>query len=257
MSGAKRRINSTGRRKIGREHFDICMIDPAPGDPLRAKVELHLGRAGFPDSAPVIVEAYHRSSGMRFDCGTVANLSVPPVLDLTEVDQGGGVLFRIKVLDPDAASGRIIGSAERIQPRNEGEDEDRRSLFPLITRDLGEEVWRVDVADDMAPSLVLNNRLPGFSQNVQNDPLLQGVLLPAALRIVLKELAAEPVPDEADESSWKADWLEYCKNNLDAEDPATLESEEAQDLWIDNAVKNFCEQGSFIGRIRDRAEDDR
>ena len=53
-------------------------------------------------------------------------------------------------------------------------------------------------ADDMAPSLVLNNRLPGFSQNVQDDPLLQGVLLPAALRIVLQEIAAEPVR-EADE----------------------------------------------------------
>ncbi|ETX12015.1 hypothetical protein OCH239_18660 [Roseivivax halodurans JCM 10272] len=254
MSGAKRRINSTGRKKIGRECFDISMADPVPGDPLRAKVELYLGRAGFPHNAPVIVEAYHRSSGMRFDCGTVANLAVPPVLDLTDVDQGGGVLFRIKVLDPDAASGRIIGSAERIQPRNEGEDDTRRSLFPLRTRDLGEEVWRVDVADDMPPSLVLNNRLPGFSQNVQDDPLLQGVLLPAALRIVLREIAAEPVPDEG---SWKADWLEYCRDSLDAEDPASIETEEDRELWIDSAVEKFCKQGSFIGRIRDRAEDDR
>src|SRR6185437_3163077 len=105
------------------------MLESAVGQPLRAEAKLDLAAYRFPAGALLSIEAYHRSSGMRFDCGTVGNPSIPQSLLLDRVDQSGTVLFRVKVTDNTENVGQLLGSAERIQPLSEDEDKDRRSLF--------------------------------------------------------------------------------------------------------------------------------
>jgi hypothetical protein len=255
MSGVKKRINFTGRKRIRHELVDIRLLETKLGESLKAQASLQLEGEGFPGEALVSLEAYHRSSGMRFDCGTVANLSIPPVLDLTEVDRSGTVLFRVKVIDSKDSVGRLLGSAERIQPCSEEGDEGRRSIFPIKTRDLGAEVWKVEVDHETPPALILNNRIPGLVQQVLEQPLLQGVLLPAALRIVLTELVREPYADDEDATEWKSDWLGYCTDQLGVPDPSELPTDtESRSDWVDEAVRHFCEDLDFVRRIRSKTE---
>lgn len=257
MATAKRRINSTGRRKIARDCIDIRMLEAPIGEPLRAKATLDLAAMTLPANAGVAIEAYHRSSGMRFDCGTVGDLRVPPVLVMDQVDRSGSVLFRVKVVDNDNDTGKLLASAERIQPRSEDDADGRRSIFPISYRDLGSETWKVEINYGDKPHLIINNKMPGFSHKLQENPLLQGLLLPAAFRVVLSALVrptetGDDTTDDDDDGSrgWKEDWLQYAKDEIGMSvDPSTL-SEDQREEWVDEAVQKFCEKCSFIPRIR-------
>jgi hypothetical protein len=162
MSSAKRRINSTGRKKISQDKIDLRILAVAPGEPLRAKIGINLESLGLPLSAALSVEAYHRSTAMRFDCGTVGAKKIPETLSLNELDQAGGVLFRIKVVDQEDQPGKILASADRVRPSIEGDNVDRKSIFPVKYRDLGQEVWQVDIDDDAGPFLLLNSKIPAL-----------------------------------------------------------------------------------------------
>src|SRR5215470_16710141 len=162
MNGAKRRINSTGRKKIPQDKIDLRILPHISGEPLRAKFDIDVASLGLPPSAAVSVEAYHRSTAMRFDCGTVAVKKIPEPLVLNDLDQSGSVLFRIKIVDREGSAGKILASADRVRPLIEGENTDRRSIFPVEYRDLGQEIWRVDIDDDAGPFLLLNSKIPAL-----------------------------------------------------------------------------------------------
>ena len=95
VSSAKRRINSTGRKKISQDKIDLRILAAVPGEPMRARLGIDLKLLGLPASASVSVEAYHHSTAMRFDCGTVGAKKIPETFLLSELDQAGGVLSRI------------------------------------------------------------------------------------------------------------------------------------------------------------------
>lgn len=258
MSGAKRRINSTGRQRINRDKIEIRLLDSSPGDPLRAAVKIDLESANLPSDAQVVLDAYHRSSGMRFDLGTVGGLKIPDFLTLDEVDRSGSPLFRLKVLDGEEDQGRILASAERIQPKSEEDQQDRRSLFPISYRDLRSDTWKVEIEQGDRPRLIINTRLTGFSYKLSESPMLQGLILPAALRFVLQELSkASETGEDEDEGSWKDEWLIYCKEQLGApDDPRSLTDESERADWIDDALLRFGENCDFVGRISKMVEGD-
>jgi hypothetical protein len=251
MSSAKRRINSTGRKKISQDKIDLRILSVAPGEPLKAKIGIDLASLEVPTSAAVSVEAYHRSTSMRFDCGTVGAKKIPEILCLNELDQAGGVLFRIKVVDQDKQPGKILASADRVRPSIEGDHMGRKSIFPVEYRDLGQEIWRVDINDDAGPSLLLNSKIPTLMHRIHENPLVAGALLPAAFRIVLLYMAYNPSEDDEDGAGWKADWRRFCIEGLGVEDdPEDLEDDEARDLWVDDAVRRYCETRAFVEKAR-------
>lgn len=257
MTGAKRRINSTGRKRINRDRIEIRMLDVQPGQPLRATANLDLHGEALPADARVVIDAYHRSSGMRFDCGTVGDLQIPDVLSLDEVDRDGSPLFRLKVVDTGENEGRILASAERIQPKSDEVEDGKRSLFPISYRDLQADTWKVEIEQGDRPRLIINTRLPGFSYKLAESPLLQGLILPAALRFVLQELVlASETGEDEDEGNWKDEWLEYCSEQLGAtNDPRELNDESEKADWIDDAVRRFGENCDFIARIAKMGEE--
>ncbi len=250
MSSAKRRINFTGRKRIGREEVDIRLLESGSGEPLRAKVSLSLVEHKFPPASLVSIEAYHRSSGMRFDCGTVDALSIPPVLVLDEVDRAGSILFRVKVVEAGSDFGKILGSAERIQPTSEEIEEGKRSLFPVLFRHLGEQVWKVEINPGDRPKLILNNDIPGISHRLHQNPLLQGFLLPAAFRIVLESLVREPEEDDDEETGWKTEWLQYCREGLGIQDDPSALDEDGKYEWVERTITSFCRNFRFVESIR-------
>jgi hypothetical protein len=248
----KRRINSTGRVKILRGSFEISMLEAEIGQPLKAKASLELSEYNFPETASVVIEAYHRSSGQRFDCGTVAEPVIPSELVLNEVDHSGSVLFRIKVIDNDETPGMLLGSAERISPKSSDGDAGRKSLFPVIYRDLGHEVWKVENLPMGPPELALNKALPEIKHKLKSNPLIQGFLLPAALRVVLEELIRDSDGDGDEGESWREEWKDYCKSELGIADnpPDMGGSEEDKSDWIDRAVKGFCRKFNLVNNIK-------
>ena len=257
MSSAKRRINSTGRKRIGRECIEINLLDCLPHEPLMATVSLDLSTQGFPGDSLVAIEAYHRSSSMRFDCGTIDDLRVPDILILNNIDRSGAVLFRLKVINNNAELGKLLGSAERLRPKSQGISEGRRSLFPIEYRDMGGELWRVEIAYGDRPTLLVNTRIPGFNYKLQENPMMQGLLLPAALRFVLQELvSSDGTGENDDERGWKDEWFEYCNTELGREhDPRDFRDDDQKKDWIDETVLRFCENLSFVDRIRSAPEE--
>jgi hypothetical protein len=259
MSSAKRRINSTGRKRIRRESIDIRMVEAPHGQPLQATASVDLSSYGLPPSAIISIEAYRRSSGMRFECGTVGSPAIPGILVLNEVDQSGTVLFRLKVTDGEHERGRILASAERIQPLNEDENKDRRSLFPVHYRSLGEQIWLVEINAGDRPRLILNREIPDIKHRLQTEAFLQGMLFPAAFRIVMEAIVRSMNDDDEDDESesqaWQAEWLQFLKDGLGIPNKPPVKDIDEKARWIDDAVIAFCNQYGFMRAIRKHAEE--
>lgn len=89
MVSVQRRVNSTDRVRITRDRINI-VLDPAPdltSFPCAAAT-INVTDLDFPADSSVVLEAYFRSSSMRFSCGTVGSISVPARMELSDIDFG-------------------------------------------------------------------------------------------------------------------------------------------------------------------------
>lgn len=249
----KRRINFSGRKKISAEDIRIRLSESTSGEAPTFAADLKLP-AGLPGNARVYVEPYQRSSSMRFDFGTVELLAAPADLRLTDVDRSSGVLFRVKVVDESADIGKIIAAASRIRPLGKDGDPGVKALLPLVSTDLGEDVWKV-VLDGAAPVLQINNRIPGFRDRLMTDRLLQGAVFPHALTTVLQKLLGTDEYD--DEEQWVQDWKTFAAQ-LNGEELADNLSDEEEGVrlasTIENIVNRFCESNAFASNARKETE---
>lgn len=251
MSTVRKRINSTGRKRIPRERISITLLPVKPDQPLRAVANVNLDGLGFPEGASVVLEAYQRSTAMRMELGTVGRYAVPDPITLDELDPGAVPLFRLKVVDNDGQKGKLLGAAERLRPDSDDTPDGRESLFPVRFVELHDEVWRLQI-DEAGPCLLLNCRIPTLKAEIQRNPLISGILLPAALRGVLDRLVGDSNDTDDDEAAWKEKWLRYCREELGlSEDPGTL-PEDRREEWVDDGVKAFCRSAKFMVKIRNQ-----
>lgn len=246
MVSVQRRVNSTDRARITRDRVSI-VLDSAADSTSFPCVSATIDLAGidFPPEANVTLEAYYRSSSMRFPCGSVGSVDVPARMELSDIDLGGAIQFRVLVIAPD--SGQILGSAEGLRPAKNGESPDRQPLLPLREINLGYEMWRIEVDPRIGPVLCVNNTVPGLAAQIRSIPLLQGLVLPHAFRMILRELSAEG--EEEGDDLWGEPWRKFLKElgvltELDDSDPDSV------DDWVQLAVTAFCESRDFISRIR-------
>ena len=249
----KRRINFSGRKKISADDIRIRISESANGEPPAFAAELKLPD-GLPKNARVYVEPYQRSSSMRFDFGTVATVTAPADLRLTEVDQSSGILFRVKVVDESSDVGKIIAAASRIRPLGKDDDPGVKALLPLVSTDLAEDVWRL-VMEGAAPTLEINNRIPGFRDRLMTDPLLQGAVFPHALTTVLQKLLGTDEYD--DDEQWVQDWKTFITRLLGEELPENLSDDENAALLvttIETVVSRFCQINAFASTARKETE---
>jgi hypothetical protein len=64
-------------------------------------------------------------------------------------------------------------------------------------------------------------------------------------------IANNPSEDDEDGDGWKADWKRFCSEGLGVEDdPEDLEDDDARDLWVDDAVRRYCETKAFVEKAR-------
>ena len=238
----KRRINYTGRKRIDHARVQLELVEQ-PGKPKKFAGHLDLTGLGLAETAHVIVEAYHKESTQRFACGTVGQILFPDDTTLTEVDEAGSYLFRVKVVDRDGNGSKLVASAEKIQPREPGEpDGSRDFLLKVITReDTGGIPWKVelDPDGDVKPVLVINNRIPGVQEKMRTSPVFRGLILPAAIREVLSFIFQTMENEDPDEGTWQSKWLSFAADVTNGEkDVPPVDSENIPE-WINDVVSGF------------------
>lgn len=240
------RFNYTNRSRLGLDKFEI-RVQPEDGRPAAFDARLNLGDLRPEhDAARVFLEAYRQSICMRFDFGTVANLT-PPDIDtrrLTEFEDWKRVLFRIKVAKVTGEDrGRLVAWRNAIRPVGP-DDAPERDLLYFENADLEGRVWDLRFDDDRGP-VVLIDRGAGDRHDVGGDPKFQASVYPEILRRTLSQAFVFEKENGDDEEHWSWAWLqEFIKPQLKLPDPPSLDPDDptARLAWIDDAVHVFARQ---------------
>lgn len=245
-----RKFNYTGRRRIPRSRVNIQLV-PA-GDYPSFDAELDLAGLDLPEDAAVFVEAYDKSSYMRFGYGTVAKQGAPQNRVLNELQSRDAIFFRVKVVDMTARHGRVLAIADGLPPvKLKEQASERESLLHVRFSNLGEEVWRLDFTGDM-PILELNQELSdiGLRETVRSDDLFVSLVLPAVFRQILTQIVVVEEHTETSGDDWRSMWLRFVRQ-LGVELDIIGEGEYARAIWIDReAVAAFCRRFNFKERYR-------
>jgi len=195
--------------------------------------------------ARVFIEAYYRTSFMRFDCGSVAAYAPPDNRRLTDIDGTSIVRFRVKLVDGHrivAVADDIVASAEK--PDAAG----RMPLLPVSFSDsLEQQAWRIEF-ETTGPVLELNNRIPDVKDAAKNDAAFFALVYPAAVREILTRiLIVDQQPAHEEGTEWWNLWLRWAQRF--STEPLPNDDEEAR-FWIENVVTGFCAQQTAIDRWR-------
>jgi len=241
-----RRLNYTGRKKILREDVRIA-VTRRERLPSLFKATLSLADYDLPADARVFIEAYRQTTWMRFDAGTVA-IPSQEEFELVEFGEPDGVLFRVRVRSPRESDARVLAEADQISGATEGESaaEPRESLLPVKGEDLDDLVWALET--DPRPLLKINSRL-GNWRAVARHPAFEALVLPAALRLILKEAVGQEGADAGDAATWWGQWLRYASRLPGAPEFDPDRPTEDQEEWIDETVRAFSRSRETLKRF--------
>ena len=198
------KLNYTGRKRIPKKNVAIHVTSDTNGVS-EFKLELDLPENTYPDNTKIYLEAYYRSSVMRFSLGTIRDFENPFSEKLGEI-QSEVVFFRIKLVDETESVGKILAIVDGISP---GSDLQRASLLPVSYRDLGDRIWRLEL-DGPAPVLEVNNNFDSpiaIGEIVRKDPSFLTLVLPAVLRSILEHILYIDGIEDLDGDSWQNQWL--------------------------------------------------
>jgi hypothetical protein len=243
-----RKLNFTERAKIPRSSVRVTLRRDDDGvlvfDP-----QLSFDGLAVIPSARVFVEAYYRTSFMRFDCGSVEAFAPPEDRRLTDIDGTSVVRFRIKLVD----NHRIMAVADDIIVSEEKREMSGRvPLLPVNFTDLlGQQAWRV-AFEPNGPVLELNNRIEAIKDVAKNDAAFFALVYPAAVRQVLAQILLVEQHDAHEEGEeWWNLWLRWAARYVT---PLPRDADEAP-FWIDDVVAAFCNEQKMVDRWRNaRAE---
>jgi hypothetical protein len=242
-----RRFNYTSRRRLPLERIAV-ELRPGP-DAASFDARIDLGDLDLPSEAKVFVEAYYKASYQRFDFGKVAAVSAPASRLLNEIDRGTTVLFRVKVVDATDSLGRIVAELDDIGGKDSQAGEaGRECILPVNFRDLGQEMWRLNL-EDTSPVLEVS-RFPGAEAFVKNDPLFRGLVLPEAVRQILQSIVSNDEWEGVEEAGgWQGNWIRFIGSYTNEPPPAAGSEARSREDWIDHAVRSFCERLQFREHI--------
>ena len=248
-----RKFNYTGRKRIARTRISITLVNNPDGPP-SFDAEFDLDGVNVPSHGHIFVEAHRRAYFKRFPFGTVAHIQAPRNRYLEDLDPKALVMFRVKIVDV-LHRGRILASADRIVPRRtEEEAADRICLLPVDFVDLGQSVWRLDLASDW-PSLQLNRRIETVREIARSDNYFLSLVYPEVVRQILYKIVVQEdhTDPESDPNDWMSQWLSFVAEFFSRKQlPPSGESEpvlQEKLKWIDEAVEAFCSNNEMLSKF--------
>lgn len=232
-----RRFNYTHRHRIPQDRVAIAVH--ADGDVPSFDAQLNLEGLDYPANAKVFVEAYYKSSYQRFDFGAVANIVPPASRVLDQVDRATGIQFRVKIVESDGARGRIVAEVDDINGEDSsGANTRKYCILPVDFKDLGEEVWRVELGGQR-PMLQVN-KFEGAESFVRSDPLFVSLVYPAAVRAILHSVVGSNIWDPDGLTGWQEMWIRFAMNFHKVDPPAAESEPEDREEWVEDVVREFC-----------------
>jgi hypothetical protein len=236
----KRTFNYTGRTKIVRKDISITIRQERSDWIFDA--ELRLTDYRFSRNAEVWIEAHRQNLWMQWPWGTVASLRGPSDRRLLEFDAPDGVLFRVRVVQPEGQEHhKLIGEADAIPFVKAGDtDDNRRHLLVPVPDALGQQLWKLDFEHD-PPELLVNVDAKPSWKDMARSPHFIALVYPEVLRrMLLRVLIYEEWAEDDEDGGWKADWIQFAKNlgGLGAVPLADQTSD--RENWVEEAVAAFC-----------------
>jgi hypothetical protein len=243
----KRTFNYTGRKKIERKDVSITVRDEHGS--LFFDAELRLAAYQFPRNAEVWLEVHRQNLWMQFPWGTVSALRVPTDRKLTEFDVSDGILFRVRVVQPQGQEHhKLLGEADGVHFIKVCEPTDRRR--PLITPEpeaLDQLLWKLDMESD-PPRLLVNKDAKPSYRDLVRSPYFISLVYPEVLRRLLtRALVQEKWTEDDDEGGWTSDWMKFARNlGVPWPPPAPAPDLQADcEAWIEEAVAAFARRNQL------------
>lgn len=239
----KRRINSTGRRRIERRHVTLRLRRMPGHEHPMVDADFNLVDLNLAPAAQIVLEARFKEFAQRFAWGTIEQPAPEGDPEITDLPSDQRIFFRVKAVDP--SNHKLLALARQLYPLGEdGDDGGRRELFRVRTRPLGQELWRVVIEEDGAPVLELNKDTP----DVLRDPSFRAAILPAAMRTALLQLRDDDEDQDDPSDSWSQRWFRFAADLAGDERPSPDEPDVLQN-WIDRACSRFAERFRLVSTM--------
>lgn len=257
------RLNYTNRLKLPLDKLIFNIHPDANDGPATFDAQLDLDELK-PDmnDAHVFVEAWHQSTRMRFDWGTVESLLPPPESrrQLTEFEDWEHVTFRVKVTDMTHESGKILAWRKRITPHGP-KDHPESDILSFRNRKLDGLIWDMEF-DTTGPIVCIDPRA-GDCQAIGQNPQFIASAYPEIMRRILIKAFIIDRNDgddhDDDEENWSCIWLkDFIKPVLGIDDPLPpLEDLDVRREWIDEAVRVFARKNNLRQSWNPQLQEDR
>jgi len=244
----------TGRRKIRRG--DVHIRAHVRGDHAHFEAELDLSRYRLPDAARVFIEAYSNVAFQRYDFGTKEQPYARVETQLTEFEPSDRPQFRVKVVNAEGA--QLLAGVEHLRA-DWGDEQGGRSWLQVVPKPNSQmqgELWRVEHPYGPEWQLWINRDAGQLYSRVNtHDPMVCGLIMPAAFRAVLEHDFIENEGHPDSETPWVRQASRLAGREMprgEDGDPAFTEVRQ----WITEAIGAFSREQHFTERVTRMAETD-
>jgi hypothetical protein len=195
-------FNFTNRRDIPSELVKIEDLSTPVQNQLVVR-DLDLSSFEFPDHARIWLSAQRHYLYQRFDLGRPSAPSIGTPVRLDSFDAAGlaGVSFRLLVVEP---AGKLLGSSKLFSLPTAGRQS--TPLLDMRSRDLGQEVWQLELDEETGPLLLVNSRIPD-PDTVVNSPMFISCVLPFLVKQIAVWMMTTEIDDNPDTVPGK--WLRF------------------------------------------------
>jgi hypothetical protein len=241
----KRTFNFTGRKKIERKDLSITVRDER--GTLTFNAELRLAAYQFPRNAEVWLEAHRQNLWMQFPWGTVSALRVPADRRLTEFDVADGILFRVRVVQPQGQEHhKLLGEADGVSFLKIGEQTNKRKpLLTPVPDALDQLLWKLDMETD-PPRLLVNETAKPSWKEAARSPQFIALVYPEVLRRLLaRALIQEKWTEDDDDGGWASDWMRFARNLGVPWPPPAPDLMADCETWIEEAAAAFARRNQL------------
>lgn len=198
---------------------------------------------GLDKDAMITVWANCGDNSIPISCGTVGECEPPKgAIPLKDIDGKSHITFRIIVWDKD--SKKILASNERLNVTKDGQV----GILHVVPRNIGEELWKLNLAENEPPELFVNEKIPNIKELLKNDPKVRGSVLPEVVRQILVHLNFSDAYDTSDSEAWQNVWRRWLTERGET-DPVPVDTDPEIDYytilnWADDIIQRFAKEHS-------------